>query len=47
MLRLLIRVNLEYLAGAVVVIPLLKELLFVGRGITLYEVLKLRKIRGE
>lgn len=47
MLCVLVRVNLEDLADAVIVIPLLQELLFVRGWVTLDEVLKLREIRGE
>ena len=39
MLSILVRVDLEDLANAVVVIPLLQELLLVCRWIALYEIL--------
>ena len=47
MLRILVRVNLEDLADAVVVIPLLEKLFFVGRWVTFDEVLQLREIRRK
>jgi len=47
MLCLLVRIDLKYLTDAIVVIPLLKKFFFVRHGIALYEILKLREIRGE
>lgn len=47
MLCILVRVNLKDLADAIIVIPLLQKLFFVGRWVTLDEVLQLREIRGK
>ena len=47
MLSILVRVDLEDLANAVVVIPLLEKLFFVGRWVTFNEVLQLREIRRK
>ena len=45
MLCILVRIDLKYLAYAVIMVPLLQELFFVGRGIALDEVLQLRQVR--
>lgn len=47
MLGLLIGVDLKDLSNAVVVIPLLKKLLFICRGISLYKILQLRQVCSE
>lgn len=47
MLRILVRVDLKYLADAVVVVPLLQKLLLVRRWVTLDEILQLWQIGGE
>ena len=47
MLCILVRINLEDLAYAVIVVPLLQELLLVRRGVTFNEVLQLRKVGSE
>ena len=44
MLSILVRVNLEDLTDAVVVVPLLEDLLLVGGRVTLDQVLKLRQV---
>lgn len=46
-LRILVRVDLEYLADAVKMVPLLQELLLVRCGIALDEILQLGQIRRE
>ena len=47
MLGLLVRAEVKYLADAVVVVPLLEELLLVGDRVTLDEVLQLWEVCGE
>lgn len=47
MLRFFVRIILEYLPYAIVMIPLLKKFFLVCSGISLYKVLELWEIGGE
>ena len=47
MLRVLVRVDLEDLADAVILVPLLEELLFVGRRVTFDEIRQLGEIGSK
>lgn len=47
MLRLLVRIEFEYLEDAVVMVPLLKKLFLVCDGVSFYQILQLRQIRCE
>lgn len=47
MLSIFVWVDLEYLADAAVVVPLLEKFLLVCGRVTFYEILKLRKIGCE
>ena len=47
MLGLFIGIDLEDLANAIIVIPLLEKFLLIRRRISFYEILQLRQVRSE